>query len=126
MKINKLNLLNYIDSFELNEFQQETCYLAINNYFELSKKKTLGARTNLAFIALIIARNINYETREKVTYNLSFNERSTLQYVDFFALDKHTSFGNKTYDFWVKNGAPVFPELDYEDLYIDGDKKYNY
>lgn len=50
--------------------------------------------------------------------------------VDGFALDKHTPFGKKLGKSemdWYTEGAPVFPERKYPDLYLkNGEEKYPY
>ena len=125
VKSNKKDIENYVFSYDLNEFQKESCKIALENYFLLSKHKTLGARTNLAFIALLIGRNIKNE-REKINYDLSFSKMEKLKYVDEFALDKHTPFGSSSYEEWVKNGSILNPLLDYEDAYLLGKEKYSY
>lgn len=125
IKSNKEDLIEYVFSYDLNEFQKETCEIALENYFLLSKHKTLGARTNLAFIALIIGRNIKKE-RLKQDYDLTFSSMEIISSVDSYALDKHTPFGTKTYEEWVEFGAVVFPELKYDDAYLNNKELYPY
>lgn len=126
VKQNTKNLHDYVQSYDLNEFQKKTCNIALDNYFLLSKSKTLGARTNLAFIALIIGRNITKKRDQVVEYDLNYSQMEKIKIVDEFALDKHTPFGTSSYDEWVKNVSIVHPLLIYKDAFIKEKEKYTY
>lgn len=128
-KSNKEDIYNFIDKmqdkYDSDSFQRQLVGQAIENYLELSKFKTLGARTNLAFAVLIITRQIRKELiKNKIDY--SFNQFEELDIVDDWALDKHTSFGkklNRDLDFWIKYGSVINPELNYSSLYLDKKQK---
>jgi len=111
-----------------NEFQCKLYDLAFENYKLLSRKKTFGARTNLAFIVLIYFRRI---IQENTSLNWDKNSKAiSLNIVDDFAIDKHTPFGkklNRDYHWWVQHGAPVTPEKTYKSQFFkDGSEKYPY
>lgn len=134
-KINEENLKNYFYNLDKESKYTSVINLCLNNYFELSKKKTLGARTQLAFLVLLIVRNIKIDKNRindiinkvneyKIDDNIKF------KFVDDWAIDKHTVEGkklNRDYNFWVKHGSLVHPEKEYKELYDkNSNLKYEY
>lgn len=135
IKKNKHRIIHFIDllkeKYKTNEYQNELTDIALQHYFDLSRFKTLGARTNLAFIILLITRGIHKNNVEN-NVDLDFNKTEKLSIVDDWAIDKHTPFGKilkRDYEFWLKQGSIVKPELLYEELYYidkEGNKKEKY
>lgn len=135
IKKNKNRIFNFIEllkeKYNTDEYQNELIDIALQHYFDLSKFKTLGARTNLSFIVLMITRGVN-QNKFNNKIDLNYSQREELSIVDDWAIDKHTPFGkklNRDYDFWLKHGSVVSPEIFYDELfYLDskGVKKEKY
>ena len=130
----KNDIYNYFKNLDKNNSYSKEINLCLTNYFHLSKHKTLGARTQLAFLVLLILRNIeisqdrvNDIIKKVDTYKIKSTE---FRFVDDWAVDKHTIQGKKLhrgYDFWVEFGSKVHPEKDYPSLYDEkGNLKYHY
>lgn len=128
-KINKQKIIDYVNNLIIDktDFIKEIAKITLDNYFFLTKHNSFGARTCLAFLILLIERNIESSNQNIIIENI---KPRTILNVDDYALDKHTPYGkilNRGEDFWLKEGSIVFPELNYSSMYKkDKKEKYPY
>ena len=132
-KRKKQNLIDLENAYEMlksktsTDEQKALLDTLLEKYIFLSKGKAFGTRTLLALSVLIAVRDIQLEEVNEPEYT---GVLESLQWVDDFALDKHTSYGkelNRGIEHWVKEGSPVYPEKDYPELYLsNGEEKYPY
>ena len=103
---------------------KDTIDIALNNYLELSRANTHGARVFLSFIALLTTRKVE-DNPLKILENYPLVE---FDEVFDFAIDMHTITGKRSgrsFSHWIQEGAFVSPEKDYPDLFdSSGNEKY--
>jgi hypothetical protein len=130
LKVNKERLKNAFDVLSDrvdDNLTKEVIYSLYRNFLTVSKQKSFGYKNLVSLAVLLSVRNLklNKKKSEILVY-----DKIKLDYVDDFALDKHTSFGkilNRGYSHWLKEGAPVNPELKYKEMYLNsGLEKYPY
>lgn len=129
-KNNKKELENVFDILANNcseSTNKEIIQAIKEKYFLLVKHNSFGLSNLLALATLVSVRDIPLPEKIIVNYEA---EIVKLEYVDDFALDKHTSFGkqlNRGIEHFFEEGSKVFPEKKYPNLYLsNGEEKYPY
>lgn len=118
------NLKSIVNSLKTYSPYKDTIDLALNNYLELSRANTHGARVFLSFIALLTTRNVK-DIEVKIQDNYT---EIIFDNVFDFAIDMHTITGKRmgrSFSHWIKEGAFVNPEQDYPEIFNkNGEEKY--
>lgn len=120
-KRNKVKLKDFNEAIKYlsnySEHYKEIILLAGDIYLDLTRSNIHGARVLLALIALLATRKIN---KIENIDNVIIPDQKSCNEVPDFALDMHTPFGkilNRGFDHWVEEGAFVYPEHKYTELY---------